>query len=283
MLAEFVLSLIAVMVVLTGAASLFKTQWDRALCAHLAFEATHAKLTGRTQDLARTDVLISETDDRVIGEARCGSMNEKVDLFKLMRDERGVLQVPLLMALFAISIGSFGVWGVLRNWRHLTTLQFRLDRCVGEAALDLRSTLRMIDTSNREIRLIRAGIAGATLTLNAELVPPLRLALTAEVARQEFGLAQWTIRRTSWIARLSCGDLSDSPQSLPALEWIRPPPDVIGPQSLEWPGEQPDKFHLQISHSPRHAAARVNRQKGGSLGSSSWFAAWAPPRRPSFP
>src|SRR4051812_19040280 len=103
---------------------------------------------------------------------------------------RGQVMLPMALALAVLALASFGVWGVLRHWRHLVETQLRLDRCVGETALRLRDTVRRVESSNREMRILRESIAAALLTLNTEAIPPLRLALEAELSRQELGRAR---------------------------------------------------------------------------------------------
>ncbi|MCM2278565.1 MAG: hypothetical protein NDJ89_10875 [Oligoflexia bacterium] len=168
---------------------------------------------------------------------------------------RGAVSIPLLLALGILLAASFGTWSVLRQWRETMELQLRLDRCTAEAALRLRDTINSVLAANREIAALRVSIQAAALT--PALIPALETALLLEVARQDFLRKRWDLHRVSWFSRVSCGDFSDQPFPLPALDWVRPPPDPVGPRGLHWVGKMPVEFLVQVRHSHRHAMARI--------------------------
>jgi hypothetical protein len=190
---------------------------------------------------------------------------------RIYEDEQGVLTVPLLVLLLASTLLGLGTLGLMRHWRHLTELQLRLDRCVGNAALDLKKTLERIEAGNSRLRALRAAQVAATLVEAAGSLVPL---MEAEVAHQQLELLRWQARQAEWLALRGCDGKADLPAPLPSMSWSRPPPDLIGPQLLSWSsGER--RLALELYHSPRAAAAVV--EAGGSLGSDSWKASWSFP------
>jgi hypothetical protein len=190
----------------------------------------------------------------------------------------------MLIALLALSLAAFGTWGVMRRWRLLAETQLRLDRCMAPVALQLRDTLTMIESANKQIRYLRDSIFAAEETGQAEFIPPLEVALDVEVARQEVGRARWLVKEGTWLVRQGCGG-GDRAPALPTLGYRRGIPDSAGPQELEWYG-QPREFRIQLNHSPRAAAAVISRsserdQEAESHGlfasDASWSARWSAP------
>lgn len=196
------------------------------------------------------------------------------------RSTRGFIQIPLLLFTLAITSGALGTWGLLRRWRHLAETQLRLDQCTARTALDFKEAMEKISGDNLRIRALRAEIVAASLA--PEALPALHTLLNAQVAVQEARLARWKIKSALWLSRRSCGDSGDHPLPLPSMEWIRNPPDGIGPQELHWAGILPAEFRIEIGHPPRRAAARVFQgtgTKGGLLVQSShWQAEWTAPK-----
>ena len=192
---------------------------------------------------------------------------------RLLRSEEGSLLVALSMGLTLLLISGLGVWGFLRHWRHLAETQLRLDRCVGGAALELSARQNRIIAVNREIRALRVTRASATLLPAA--IPALEAALVAEVVRQEFELTAWRLRSGIWQALGGCDRRADLPTPLPALSWVRDPPDELGPQELRWLGSDSEPLHLQLNHSPRVASAWVFTEGGSSSGP--WKSSWTRP------
>jgi hypothetical protein len=205
------------------------------------------------------------------------------------KNETGALSLPLLAALMAISLAGMGTWGVMRHWRHVIELQLRLDRCVGEAALDLRQTLGRIEKENLAMEAARAAVAIGTV-LAPEAAAALREALEAAVAAQEAEIGRWQIRRGLWIARRGCGEESwlwTRAPALPKMPWHRPPPDVLGPKPLDWTGGQ-EPLRIELARAPRASAALVWIDPDGRPGKLgewknelSWKAAWTVPSRGS--
>ncbi|HLD98802.1 MAG TPA: hypothetical protein VJB59_01000 [Bdellovibrionota bacterium] len=189
--------------------------------------------------------------------------------------ERGSLHVPLLIATLLLSTTGFGIWGVMRSWQNIMKLQLRLDRCVGEAALEFRDRLKLIESANTRIKALRIALAAATI--KPILKPPLKVALTIEVARQDYQIARWKFKQADWLLKRGCGKPGDFARPLPAFQYTRFPPDPIGQQPLSWPGEYPNVFRFQAAHLPRVSAAQVySPQKGGNF-NGKFSAHWATP------
>ncbi|OFZ56030.1 MAG: hypothetical protein A2428_13835 [Bdellovibrionales bacterium RIFOXYC1_FULL_54_43] len=189
--------------------------------------------------------------------------------------ERGSLHAPLLIATLLLTTAGFGIWGVMRSWQNTMKLQLRLDRCVGEAALEFRNRLYIIESANTRIRALRIALAAATI--KPILKPPLKVALTIEAARQDYQIARWKLKQADWLLKRGCGKPGDLALPLPAFQWTRLPADPIGQQPLSWPGEYPNVFRFQAAHFPRISAAQVHpSQKGGSFNGKP-SAHWATP------
>lgn len=193
----------------------------------------------------------------------------------MIRDERGVLQIPLMIAMGIIAITGLMTWGILRLWRHHAETQLRLDQCVGHTALELKERLKSIDSSNLIIKGLREAIAAAQASLHPELIPPLQEALEGEVFEQEAVQAKWDFAQASWIARRGCdGKSGDLGIPLPSMQWMRPPPDLLGQRPLVWTGSHPADLRIQLIHLPRAAAARVSERTDTK---GDWHAKWTVP------
>ena len=83
MLTELALAIALLVVTVSGAGSLFHAAWERALCAHLAFETTHARLNGRPLPSGARRVRLNEDEREVTGHAVCGRASEMVTLPRL--------------------------------------------------------------------------------------------------------------------------------------------------------------------------------------------------------
>lgn len=205
-----------------------------------------------------------------------------------MRREDGAVSAPLLVALLGIAFMSLGTWGVMRRWRQMAELQLRLDRCAGEAALELKGHLEAIESANRQMRALRAGEVAA---VPAGASAALEAALQAEVARQEVARARWRLRQARWLLERGCEGLGDLPSPLASMPWERPPPDALGPRPLRWPPDRGKRLLVQLAHAPRAAAAQVQpaldedgAPAGGLLGGmlgNKWHAAWTIPEEDS--
>ncbi len=82
---ELLISGSLVVLMLTGAGWVFRAQWNRAKCAFLVFEHTHARLVGSVslQRPASYRISILDGPTDVIGEAQCKDAHEKVVFKKL--------------------------------------------------------------------------------------------------------------------------------------------------------------------------------------------------------
>lgn len=192
----------------------------------------------------------------------------------MTKNQNGALQIFLLITLMTFCIGGFGIWSYFRKWRLLAATQIRLDRCIGKAAQDFRTTLNLIESYNLQIQGLRASIQAAEAY--PALVPPLQAALLAVVSLQEVEKYKWEAKRVKWIITRGCGKWTDQARKLPDLEYQRDPPDSVGPQTLEWPGEMPEEFFFQIQNPPRYAAALVTRSENGL---QTWKAKWTVPKK----
>lgn len=198
-------------------------------------------------------------------------------------NQAGLLQLPLLLALAVTAAASGGTWAILRNWRQLTQTQLRLDRCTGEAALQLKDVLISIERSNSRIRGLRTAIAAAQAIPTPQsqaAAQSMKIVIQGLVVTQETQRARWLAAQGKWFlgphCRLSQGDLLPP---LPTLNWTRPMQDLLGGQPLVWAGPMPTQFLIQAKHPPRNSAASVTRLKGGpGAENESWTAQWTAPR-----
>ena len=158
----------------------------------------------------------------------------------------------------------------------MTHHQLRLNRCVGQVALDFRDRLTKLESLNARIRFLRGSIRVARLVPHLiPTIPALEFALFASAAEQDFLLLQWKVTQARWKLPGYCGSLQDRSQPLPALEWTRDGLDDVGPQPLEWSGGLPRVFSFQSGYLPRAAAARV--EKVSERNSPRWKASWDHP------
>lgn len=187
----------------------------------------------------------------------------------------GALTLPMGMALLIIAVSGLALWGLIRSWRTLAELQIRLDRCVGEVALELKSDARTIRRTNREIEILRVAIATA---IEPRAKALLQAGLDIEIARQEWVRLRWNGRRVRWIARRGCGG-RDWPMPLVEFPWVRDPPDALGPRALRLVPEKLE-VRVQLGHPPRHAAALMKGDQNERVHEA---VRWVPPLRPGFP
>lgn len=84
MFAELVAAVLALALFAGSAASLFRAEWNRVRCAHLAFETAHrARLSLAPSDRLRGDVRIEDFGSSVRATAQCGEAVETVELPRL--------------------------------------------------------------------------------------------------------------------------------------------------------------------------------------------------------
>ena len=83
-MAEFLISLGLAVTALSGAAWVWKAEWERTRCAYLVFEKTHAELVGRSGTRAFFPMTVADRPDSVEGFGQCGpEVRERVRLPKL--------------------------------------------------------------------------------------------------------------------------------------------------------------------------------------------------------
>jgi len=185
----------------------------------------------------------------------------------------------MALALGIVLMTALGFWGILRQWRGLTTTQLRLDRCVGATALRIRDDLRALDRDNRAILAARLGIA-ATMAFPPDDVP-FRAALEGLVLDQERIQLAWNLRRIRWGVDRGCDGGQDWAMPLSEFPFERAPPDVLGPGPLNWAQPPPATgrrlLAVQLTHRPRHARAIVVEGEGNHVISSNWSARFSPP------
>ena len=179
-------------------------------------------------------------------------------------DSRGVLQLPLAAILVISTATALTLLGLSLHWRHLVELQLRLDTCVGNTSLALKTRLNSIDRLNSEIRILRVAIAVSP----PHLKPPLQTALAALAISQEFLIQEWKIKQIAWISMRGCDGKSDLALPLPGLHYSRAPPDAIGPQIASWDSGESKELRIRIRRASRFAAAEIG--KTGSSGKDSY-------------
>ena len=184
-----------------------------------------------------------------------------------LSDESGVLVMPLGLALVFLGLMALGTLGLMRNWRKLTEVQLRLDRCVGKVAMELRNEQNSIESANRRMEMLRVAIPPAAIY--PAVAAALQRALELQALLEEVTLRRWQARRIAWMLERGCDHSRDFPRPLPAMPWIHDPPDPVGARPLRWPPDARLEFRIQLNHSPRHAAAVRNTcsSAGYSVGS----------------
>lgn len=190
----------------------------------------------------------------------------------MVKNQDGILTVIFVVALLLISSVGVGIHFYLKRWSALTQTQLRLDRCVGEVSQEFRNHLNEIESRNRWIHRYReALLAGGLIPVNKATLTAL---IEYEVVRQELILGQWKLKLGKWLITQGCSSFGDRAQPLPALNYFRKPPDMFGPNALEWIGKMPSEFLIQVNHSPRATAARISKGKN-----EKWKAEWTAPQQ----
>lgn len=181
--------------------------------------------------------------------------------------EVGALTVPMIFIL-AISFSfAMGALGLQYHWRKLVERQLRLDRCVGRAALALRDSLNVTESSIRRMKIIRTSLAAAVIL--PEVKVALEAALQFEAAFQKAKQLQWKAHRLKWLT-IGCGAPHEIRMPLPVQPWQEEPPDVIGPRPLRWTERPNHVFSIQIHSSPRSTKVLVRK----SNEDRSWHGQW---------
>ena len=194
-----------------------------------------------------------------------------------LRTTTGALSLPLGALFVVLSLASLGLLGLMQQWRNLTALQLRLDRCTAQTAIALKSNLRSVEATNQIIAKTRLLLAAALIPTPGA-VPALRQALIASAAYQEWLRGEWEIRRLGWLTRTGCPELLDRSSPFPKFPWFRDPPDPIGPRPLRWIKGMDHQFRLQLSRKSRSAAAEVSDQGDQQHAPAKWKAVWTRPR-----
>ena len=202
-------------------------------------------------------------------------------------NEKGSVGILLMLSLLIISVMGFGTWGVLRKWRHMVESQHRLDRCVGDASLELHSRLKKIQQLNRQITITRQTLV--TTVVLPEARPVLQGLLELLVVKQDFERARWSARQIRWLAERGCLGASSFARPLPSFHLTRPPRDSFGPQALTWE-RAPSRFLIQAARLPRSSAAQIISNGGPDEPNkftasfpTSFTASWTRPVGANFP
>jgi hypothetical protein len=187
-----------------------------------------------------------------------------------MNNRQGFLQVSLALVMGIAMITGLSLWVLLHQWKGLVDTQLRLDKCTGQVALDLKSDLGKLKTTNNGILALRASIASAMVAPGAEeVVPPLQVALHLVYMSQEAIRAKWDLKDVQWVAKGGCGLGKDVALPFTPLSWKRPPPDNLGENQIDLES-LPDEFRFEVYHLPRKAAAVVERSEEDE----NWKAHW---------
>lgn len=195
---------------------------------------------------------------------------------KLVRNERGILHLPMALLSLLLVVTGLGLWGLLHHWKTLAQTQLRLDRCTGETALDLKRKLHSVASANQHIRELRIAEAAALL-LQPEVAEALRVAAIAEAAHQETVRAEWTAKELKWAMQNGCGR-GDISSLLPPMTWTRDLPDELGPQTIDLTEIQ-GPYRFEIRHFPRASAAEVYVEGDANalIKVPKWRAHWVQP------
>ena len=181
----------------------------------------------------------------------------------------------------ALLVASFaGLFALSRDIRKEAETQIRLDRCVAVASLELQGLMDLLEQANTRIDAVRAAIAAALVAVNPEAIPPLKIALRAQVFLQDAQQVLWKVRQAGWIATQGCGESGDLAEPLPDPSMERGPPDALGEQPLTWKAGGPPDLSVQVTHKHRAASAQLRRKnETATLSKNKWTSAWTPPRR----
>lgn len=173
-----------------------------------------------------------------------------------------------------IGMSSIGIYQVLSDWKEMVKVQLHLDQCVLEAAQKFQNSMNQIEKSNTRIKIIRKALLPAQLLPKARIA--LSLALKIEVFNQKRVQITWKFFQTAWILRRGCNLPRGIAGPLPSLDWIRPPPDILGPQPLKRIHTNKNSFLVLAIRYPRKSAISIYEKK------SNWFKRWTEPTRPGF-
>ena len=186
----------------------------------------------------------------------------------------GVLHLPMATALAALALAGLGLLGIGRYWTAKVGIQLDLDRCTGEAALELRDRILSLEAGNRRIEALRAGVAAALATGNAPVLEAAKTALSIAARAQDLQLLDWRRRQVGWLVRAECGGVKSSPP-LPEIPLSRPPPDPLGERPLSWRGPPLRLFSIRAARARRSSASFVFRPQ--ETPESAWTASWRQP------
>jgi hypothetical protein len=194
-----------------------------------------------------------------------------------VKDRRGFLQLPLALLMGIAVITGFSFWALLHQWKGLVDTQLRLDKCTGQIALNMKSDLGKLKSTNTTMLALRASIATAMSVPGAqETVPPLQASLHLVYASQEALRVKWDLKAIQWVMTGGCGVSQDKALPFSPLSWDRPPPDTLGENPIDLES-LPDEFHFEAEHLPRRSAAVVERsdKDNDENENGNWKAHWA--------
>jgi hypothetical protein len=202
-----------------------------------------------------------------------------------IRCERGAVHLPSLIIVTYLALCGLGGWSLLVDWRKQTFTQLRLNKCVGTASQRLQTTMRQIDSTNAEIRSLRAQLASLSSPAEggAEMagtsgagddfssspeVEKIWCQMEKLADRQDELLASWDLFRNEWASKKGCLQKSDIADLLPKPNFTREPPDVWGTQPLKEVAPLLERFQIRATCRNRTASAILRKH------SNQWEAAW---------
>ncbi|MGK5089356.1 hypothetical protein WDW86_17535 [Bdellovibrionota bacterium FG-2] len=192
----------------------------------------------------------------------------------MIRNSKGVMHVPMALAVTALMFLAFGVWGALRTHRLRVETQLRMDRCVKQKAIELRDLLGLIAKTNDMIWTLRMGKVPLTAIGFGDMD---ELGMQGLVIYQDLLTAAWEFERKKWWLSRGCDRSGDKAVDLPELKTWRDQDDLLGPQKLQWQGPWPEEFYIELRHAHVRSTVRVFQREAeyDEDDPANWRAEWS--------
>ena len=199
----------------------------------------------------------------------------------LKLNQTGSLSILLCLWVLITVLSGLGILGFSRLLRTRVDTQLRLDRCVGEIAIEFRNELNRLVFLNRTIFRAKSNIKLAQVTGQFELIPGHIQTIETTVLKQDLVFARW--HRRSW--RI-CALPEDSPRLFPRFEDYleRLPPGVgEGPGPLALKSLLDSSVVVTLADGRRSSSAEIFGGTDGStdreaIENREWQARWIVPR-----